>query len=266
MTIKQVLHQYPEAETELLLGDVLKQPKEFLYLHPGQQLTARQTQRLQKLVTNFRHGVPVAYLLGYKDFYGLRFRVNQATLIPRPESEWLVDRALTILKNKMTPQIIDLGTGSGCLAISIATKLPKAKVTAVDISVRALAVAKKNAQSHQTQIKFHKQNLLSGDKTKYDLIIANLPYVPKADYQKFQTNLRFEPVGALVDSQGDYVLYQQLLSQFSKNLKPNSHLLLEIDPTMKPLLDIWHKKNMSRVNVSFTRDMQGLWRYCEIHT
>lgn len=264
MTIKEVLKKYPDRETELLLGHVLKQSKEFLYSNPEKALTKTQQLSLSKLISKRKAGYPIAYLLGYKDFFGLRFAVSPATLIPRPESEWLVERAIKLAGTKPV-SIIDIGTGSGCLAISIATKLPQARVTAVDVSARALAIAKQNAQQHKVKVKFRKQSLLFGDNTKYDLIIANLPYVPTADYKKFHSNLRFEPIGALVDSQGDFTLYKQLLSQYSNHLKPNGHLLLEIDPSMKPRLENWHKKNMPRAKLTFTRDIRKLWRYANLN-
>ena len=272
MTIKQVLKQFPEAETELLLGHVLKQSKEFLYLYPTQALTKSQELKLQKMMMARRSGWPIAYLLGYKDFYGLHFKVNRSTLIPRPESEWLVDRSLKILdsqrfraaRSNSNYKILDIGTGSGCLAISIKKNHPKSIITAVDISSKALVVAKQNAATYRVNIKFKKQNLLQGDKTKYDLIIANLPYVPKKDYQKLRANLRFEPKGALVDPKQDFHLYKQLLTDIQSHLTTKGAVLLEIDPSMKPLLENYCKKNMPQVKLIFTRDYHKFWRFCQI--
>lgn len=264
MTIKQILSKYSIPESELLLGDVLKQSKEFLYLHPEQKLTSLQDKLFLKLFTSFKKGVPIAYLLGYKDFYGLRFKVSRATLIPRPESEWLVNSAIMILKTKTVPQVIDIGTGSGCLAISLKVHSPGAEVTAIDISSQALLVAKFNAKAHKTKIKFRKQSLLRGDKSKYDLIIANLPYVPKKVYNKLLPNLKFEPKSALVDPKQDFNLYEQLLSNLPSRLSPKGVALLEIDPSMKMLLEKWCTKNIPRAHLTFTRDFHGLWRFCEI--
>lgn len=263
MTIKAALKKYSAVEIELLLGHVLKQSKEFLYLHPNKILTKNQQFQLGKLVRQRKSGFPIAYLLGYKDFFGLKFAVNKAVLIPRPESEWLVERAIKLASNKPI-KILDLGTGSGCLAISIKTHSPKVKMTAVDVSNKALGVAKKNAQAHQVNIKFKNQNLLSGDKAKYDLIIANLPYVPKANYQQLKPSLIFEPISALVDPKGDFSLYQQLLSQFARNLTKNGRILFEIDPSMKPKLQNWIKKNMPCAKITFTQDIHKLVRFAEL--
>lgn len=264
MTIKQTLNKYPIPETELLLGDVLKQSKEFLYLHPEQKLSSLQSKRFLKLFTSFKKGMPIAYLLGYKDFYGLRFKVTHTTLIPRPESEWLVDRSLKILRSVKVPKVIDIGTGSGCLAISLKVHSPGTEVTAIDISSQALLVAKFNAKVHKTKIKFRKQSLLQGDKSKYDLIIANLPYVPKKVYNKLLPSLKFEPKSALVDPKQDFNLYEQLLSNLPSHLSPKGVALLEIDPSMKILMEKWCAKNMPHTSLTFTQDLHGLWRFCEI--
>jgi release factor glutamine methyltransferase len=272
MTIEQILKQFPEAESELLLGHVLKQSKEFLYAHPDRNLTKSQKLKFRKLLKARQVGWPIAYLLGYKDFYGLRFKVTRSTLIPRPESEWLVDKALKILGSQRyraarlnsNNKILDIGTGSGCLAIAIKKNCPRVDLTAIDISQKALTVTKQNAKAHKVAIKFKKQNLLQGDKTKYDLIIANLPYVPKKDYLKLQDNLRFEPKSALVDSRQDFWLYEQLLKSVPDHLSERGQLLLEIDPSMKPLLEKFCKKNIPEAKLIFTNDLHKLWRFCQI--
>lgn len=264
MTIQQILRKSTEPEIELLLGAVLKQSKEFLYLHPNISLTPPQERKFNKLLNDYQSGIPVAYLLRYKNFYGLRFKVNRFTLIPRPESEWLVEKALEILKGKPDQQIIDIGTGSGCLAICIKKYSPQVKVTATDINNRTLLVAKQNSQNHSVKVKFKNQYLLQGDSMKYDLIIANLPYVPKNVYQKLHKGLMHEPKFALIDRKQDFDLYQKLLSQVKNNLKPQATLLLEIDPSMKLKLTAWCKKNWTTATLKFTKDIHGLWRFCEI--
>ncbi|HMR55583.1 MAG TPA: peptide chain release factor N(5)-glutamine methyltransferase [Candidatus Doudnabacteria bacterium] len=265
MTIRSVLKQHPQPEIELLLGHVLKQSKEFLYLHPDLVLSKTQQSKFNKLLSEFQDGKPVAYLIGHKYFYGFKFKVNKHTLIPRPESEWLVDKAIALTKGINSPKIIDIGTGSGCLAISIGKILTNnPKIYATDISPRALEIAKHNAKQQKVGIKFKIQDLLKNDMKKYDLIIANLPYVPKKTYQKFKSNLKFEPKSALVDPINDFGLYEKLLTKLSVNMSPNGNLLLEIDPSMKSLIKNWLKKNMPRTKVTFARDIHKLWRYCRI--
>ncbi len=265
MTIHKVLTNYPNPEIELLLGHVLKQSKEFLYLQPEQKLTKLQESRLKKFLAEFKNGKPIAYLLGYKYFYGLKFKVNEHTLIPRPESEWLVDKALALTKDTKSPKIVDIGTGSGCLAISIGKfSTNKPKIFASDISNKALAIAKHNAKQHKVKIKFKVQDLLSKDKNEYDLIIANLPYVPHKDYEKSLSNLKHEPKSALVDPGQDFQLYETLFTQIPNCLNRNGLVLLEIDPSMKSLIQNWFKKNMPRTKLSFARDIHKLTRYCQL--
>lgn len=269
MTIKQALIRYSDIEIELLLGHVLKQPKEFLYLQSAQKLTDSQENQLEILVNKRREGIPVAYLLGYKDFFGLRLKVNRHTLIPRPESEWLVSKVLQIIKTlpaESKKKIIDIGTGSGALATAIATKIQDNSVTvfASDISEPALAIAKANAKAHQAKVTFKKQNLLTKDKHKYNIIIANLPYVPQADYDRFYENLKHEPKSALVDPKEDFDLYLKLLNQAKTHLQPRGVLLMEIDPNMKALIQNWQKHNLPKAKLKFTKDIHGLYRYAEL--
>lgn len=265
MTIKEAFKKYPESETELLLGHVLKQSKEFLYLHPEKKLTLAQANKLRQMVSKYRRGYPLAYLLGYKDFYGYRYKVTKDTLIPRPESEWLVERALQLISKGKTKTILDIGTGSGCLAISIAKRAgAKASVYAVDISGAALKVARQNAKKLTAKVNFRQQDLLTKDKATYDLIIANLPYVPQAQYKKLYQSLKHEPKSALIDPGSDFALYKKLLGQVPGHLSATGTVILEIDPSMKPLIQEWCKKYYPQAKPKFPKDIHGLWRYCEL--
>ncbi len=264
MTIQEILRKYHHPETELLLGDILKQSKEFLYLHPNKKLTQAQLQKFKTWYKKRQKDYPLAYLRGYKEFFGLNFKVNKHTLIPRPESEWLVEKAIALLKNKPA-EIIDIGTGSGCLAISLAKHLPKAKITAVDVSSPALIVAKKNAVNHKVKIKFKKQSLLTGDSTNYNLIIANLPYVPKADYKKFLSNLKHEPKLALIDPDQDMDLYLKLIAQFSNKLSSKGVVLLEIDPSYADKLSKIITLTYPTKTVQKIKDIHGLYRFLYLH-
>lgn len=148
MTIHQALRTYKNVEIDLLLVHVLKQPKEFLYLNPKATLTKQQTAALAALVARRKKGEPVAYIVGYKYFYGLKFKINKNVLTPRPETEWLVEHALNRIKNKKPHlAVLDVGTGSGCVAISLAHSLVTyhlslvTTITASDVSSTALKVA-----------------------------------------------------------------------------------------------------------------------------
>lgn len=242
MTIAGFLKKYSTtklgSEIELLLGAVLDKSKEFLYLHPELRLTTEQATKLEELANQRVTGVPIAYLTGTKYFYGLNFKVNKNVLIPRPESEWMVDETLRILAKKQKNsgrkllRVLDVGTGSGCLAVSIAYNCDPAKVQvfASDISDKALGIAKQNCKLAKVKINFSKSDLLANIKGKFDVIIANLPYVPESDYQKFIENLKFEPKLALSDGTNDFILIKKFLSQLPQKLEKNGIAILEIDP------------------------------------
>ncbi len=261
MTITEALKKYKQMEADLLLGHVLKQDKEFLYLHPNKVLTKTQELNFEQLAKQRLKGMPIAYLLGYKYFYGLKFKVTKDTLIPRPESEWLVENSLRIINAKLKRpgvkglKILDVGTGSGCLAISIRKQFPgsKIKVTAMDISSKALAIAKANAKTQKVQIKFIKSDLLKNVTGKYDLIIANLPYVPIRDYRKFYPNLKHEPKLALTDGSSDFKLIDKFLKQVSKHLEQRAVILLEVDPKFF--------KQRKDMNWRVVKDIRGLDRF-----
>ncbi len=268
MTIAQALKKYHKTEIDLLLSHVLGKTKEFLFMNREIILSSYHLIILTKLVKRRLRGEPMAYILGYKDFYGLRFKVNRNVLIPRPETEELVNKVLSakwlVLRRKI--KILDLGTGSGCIIISLAKGLPSSRCTlyASDVSSNALTIAKQNAKIHKAKIRFLRSNLFSNIKGKFDIVIANLPYVPKRNYELGIKNLEYEPKIALVDSIKDFNLYERFFQQVGSHLNPNSSVYLEIDPAAKPLIAKWAKKYLPKGQVKFYRDFNNLWRYVEI--
>jgi len=222
-------------DAEILLSLVLQKPKEYLYTHPEHRLTKEQLKQFNKLIKRRIDHEPIAYLIGQKEFYGLKFIVNKHVLVPRPESEKIIDEALKIIKsifpiNDQRLTICDIGTGSGCLIISLAKELQKLKkidsfeLIATDISKKALKVAKANAAIHQVDkyINFINCYLLKPLKNqKIDLIIANLPYLSKDDV-KNQVSIKKEPKKALIGN------YDKFFKQIS---------ILDYKPTV-----IWEDK------------------------
>ncbi len=264
MTIREALKKYSKIESDLLLAHVLKKPKEFLYLNPKVTLSKEQQKAFLDFAKKRVAGMPVAYLLGYKYFYGLKFKLNKDVLIPRPETEWIVDEGLKMISEsrKQNFTVLDVGTGSGCIAITIA-KLSDALVTATDISSRALKVAKRNALLNKVNVKFLQRDLLKNLTPKFDLIIANLPYVPAKDYKKLYKNLKHEPKLALVDSEADFNLYKKLLEQLPARLNRHACVILEFDPSYKQAVQKEIKKMPSK-SVKFFKDIRGVWRFCII--
>jgi len=184
----------PQREARLLLRHVLGVTHAALEAHPERKVSPADTANFQALVSRRAAGEPVAYLTGRREFFGLEFHVTPAVLIPREETELLVEIAV----EKPARRILDLGTGSGCLAIAVARELPQAQVTAVDASAAALAVARENAARHGVAVRFLQGDWfapLEGE--RFDLILANPPYVAEADPHLALGDVRFEPRSAL---------------------------------------------------------------------
>ncbi len=243
MTIAEILKQYNDIEADLLLGAVLNKTKEFLYLHPDKPLTKLQEQKFVAQAKQRRKGMPAAYLLGYKYFYGLKFKVTPDVLIPRPETEWLVEKGLGIIaakikRKKRHIKVLDLATGSGCIAISIAKHAPKGtEVTATDISPKALLIAKANAKANKVKVKYVQSNLFKKITSEFDVIIANLPYVPLSDYKKHHPGLKFEPKNAITDGGDTFKLLKQFLKEAPNYLSPGGAVIIEVDPKFFKAVD-----------------------------
>lgn len=188
----------PSSEARLLLRHLLDRPAAWLEAHRDEALDVAVAARLAALVARRAAGEPIAYLVGSREFYGRDFAVGPAVLIPRPETELLVDLAKEALAALEAPRILDLGTGSGCVAITLALELPHAEVWALDVSVAALAVARSNAERLSARLR-----LLASDwfeaiaDQRFDLIVGNPPYIAAGDAHLAQGDLRFEPALAL---------------------------------------------------------------------
>lgn len=218
-------------DAEILLSHTLKVSKEFIFAHPELKLSRNQIVRYQKSVSKRCTHYPIAYLTGEKEFYGYKFLVNEAILIPRPQTEELVEKALKMINDLGLKNIADIGTGSGNIIISLVNELKKKygslkgfKFYATDISQTALVMAKKNARFHQATkfISFYPGDLLTPLKNKkINLIIANLPYLGQKDIRK-EKSIQFEPKKALV---GNY--YKKLFSQAKKYFKPQPIIIYE---------------------------------------
>lgn len=273
MTIRDTLKKNPKIEADLLLAHVLKKPGEFLYLNPEKNLNAAQARRFAALANRRQKGEPVAYLVGYKDFYGLSFTVNRRVLIPRPETEWLVERGAELaaelkkIKGLRAPvRILDLGTGSGCIIISLAKCLRGGNYEffASDISKNALSVAKFNAVKHKVKIKFFHGNLFNRLPGPFELIIANLPYVPVDDYRKLKANLRFEPKIALSDGGNAWKLYYRFFQQLPDQIAKGARVILEIDPKSVSTLKKYQARFLPRKKIEFSKNLRGQWRYAQV--
>lgn len=218
-------------DAQLLLAHVLKKDREWLLAHDDEKLTAAQTRKAGRLLKRRLNHEPLAYITGYKEFYGRDFKVDGSVLIPRPETEELID-LLKELKLPKETEIIDVGTGSGALAVTAALELPHSIVSATDISPAALKTARKNARLLKAKLKFYESDLLSdlpfGAEERLDVVLANLPYVD-SDYP-ISEEAKAEPKIALFADKDGYELIERLLPQAADLLKLKGYLLIESDP------------------------------------
>lgn len=188
----------PVTEARLLLRHLLDCPAAWLEAHRDDELDAAVGERFVALAARRAAGEPVAYLVGSREFYGRDFAVGPAVLIPRPETELLVDLVKAALSGAAAPRILDLGTGSGCLAITLALELPQAKVVALDRSPEALAVARDNAERLGARVDFLESDWFAAVAGEhFDCIVANPPYIADGDPHLAEGDLRFEPAMAL---------------------------------------------------------------------
>ena len=225
----------PHLDAELLLGHALGLTRTQLHAHPDRRLDVAELESYRELIERRRQHEPVAYILGYKEFYGLDFYVDRRVLIPRPETELLVEKGLEIGQAASFPMTIaDVGTGCGAIAISLALHLPQAIIYALDTSSGALQVAAFNCRRHSVERRVHlfQGDLLSPLPEPVDLIVANLPYVSGAEWEQLpRTITAYEPRFALDGGPDGLDVIRRLLAQARSYLKPQATIVLEIGAT-----------------------------------
>lgn len=231
---KQLTADSSMIDTELMLSAALEKDRTYTLTHPEYELTQEQEGVFKEYLKKRHEGYSVAAIIGYQFFYGLKFKVTEDTLIPRPESELLVETGLHFLNNKNNAAILDVGTGCGNLIISLACHARGKNYTyyAADISQKALQIAKDNAQREQVTINFFSSNLFSGvPAMQYDLIIANLPYLSTQQLQ--EPSIKKEPIGALWGGKKGVEIYNEFLTQAPAFLADTGLILFEIDPVQE---------------------------------
>jgi release factor glutamine methyltransferase len=250
----------PRLNAETLLMFVLGCNRAYLYAHPERELTADEQHRYEEALAERARGVPAQYITGHQEFWGLDFVVSPAVLIPRPETEHLVESAIEIARDMKHPLIIDVGTGSGCIALALQNDLPNAEVHAGDLSPEALEIARANAARLQLErVRFHVTDVLEGFPDEFaDIIVSNPPYVGECEADKVQAQVRrFEPHMAVFGGPEGSELIRKVITQSARVLKPGGWLLMEIGYTQSPLLEEllegWNE-------VHFVPDLQGIPR------
>lgn len=221
----------PRLEAEILLAHVLGKNRVYLYTNYDAPVNQHERDKFRESIKRRVKREPLAYIVGYKEFMSLEFGVSPAVLIPRPETELLVETVLDMITEGAHIRICDVGTGSGAIAISIAFYNSQADVYAVDLSENALDIARENAARHNVNINFRQGDLLLPfiDEKQFDIIAANLPYIPEKEYRELDTGIiKYEPVGALAVPGDGLDLYRRLVPMAIKMLAPGGYLLVEI--------------------------------------
>ena len=258
---------FDEGEAEsffyLILEDKQQLRRIDLALHPDLTFSDNEIKVWNSILEQLKQEIPVQYLLGKTSFYGLDFEVNADVLIPRPETEELVDwiiKSIRILQNSKSLKILDIGTGSGCIAISLAKNIPNAEVFAIDVSEKALATAQKNAAINKVEVTFiHKNILETADlEQQFDIIVSNPPYVRNLEKQEIKKNvLDNEPHLALfVEDNDALIFYRKIAELAQKNLSENGQLFFEINQYLgKEMIDLLEKMNFK--NIELRKDIYG---------
>ncbi|MBQ0786601.1 MAG: peptide chain release factor N(5)-glutamine methyltransferase [Oceanihabitans sp.] len=234
-----------------------------LALEPGKTITKVEEDAIRDALQRLKEEEPIQYILGETEFYGLPFKVNKHTLIPRPETEELVSLVLQNIENKKqdskTYSILDIGTGSGCIAISLAKNLPKAKVYALDVSAKAIEKAKENAALNQVEVAFIEADILNvchpelvSGSNDFDIIISNPPYVRNVEKQEMKPNvLNNEPHLALFVADNNPLQFYEAITKFAvENLKPKGELYFEINEYLgKEMIALLEEHNFKDIEL-----------------
>jgi release factor glutamine methyltransferase len=260
----------PRMNAELLLRFTLGCDRAYLYAHPERDLNAGETTRYQVALSERVRGVPAQYITGHQEFWGMDLIVTPAVLIPRPETEHVIETVLEIANAKMpagqecpphTIRIVDVGTGSGCIVVALARELPQAEIHATDVSTAALEIARINAARHQLERRIHflEADLLAGfEENFFDFIVSNPPYVGEAEEDEVQLEVRkFEPRNAVFAGPTGLEIIARLIPQARAALRPAGWLVMEISGTIvegaRQLLHGWEE-------IRIINDLQGIPR------
>lgn len=249
----------PRMEASLLLMHSLDKPRTYLIAHPEAILTDSQYRRFSAALEQRCQHVPLPYITGHIEFYGLDFVVTPDVLIPRPETELLVEHTLTWAQQHSTHplRIADVCTGSGCIAVSIAKHLPGVEMWASDLSLQALKVARINAQHHRQTMHFVQGDLLSPLSGTFDVIISNPPYVTLGEWQLLPASVKQEPRMALISGEDGLDDIRRLLVQARERLAPQGCLLIEFGETQGTAILALAKTTFPKSSVEILRDLAG---------
>lgn len=264
--LKGVSIEEPGLEGQLLLAEVIGKERSFVLAHPEAVLSTEQVEQADRLLVRRLSGEPLPYILGRWDFYGRTFKVRSAALIPRPETELLVEEALRWLHDHPSAlYVCDVGTGSGVIAVTVALEVPTNQVTAIDISKEALTLAERNIQHLHliSRINCIQNDLLEGIESSFDVILANLPYVPSGD-PDLTERIKFEPKLALDGGFDGLDKVRRLLQQCVDRINRPGIILLELDYRQGAAARALAMNLFPKSSISILQDLAGLDRVLKI--
>ena len=255
----------PRRDAEVLLAHLLGWDQAALLTHPERLLSPTEADQFESMLSRRLASEPVQYITEVQEFFGLPFEVSPAVLIPRPETEHLVEAVLERFGRESSPRIVDVGTGSGAIAVALAHAISKSQVTAVDLSSAALEVAQRNAERHGVleRVTLLQSDLLADLKgADFEVVVSNPPYIAEGEVLEPQV-FNYEPRSALYAGPTGLEVYERLIPQAREVLKPQGWLMLEIgygqSPPLLKLLSDWHE-------VSLLDDLQGIPRVVQAKT
>jgi release factor glutamine methyltransferase len=255
----------PRRDAELLLAHLLGWDQAALLTHSERLLSPAEADQFESMLSRRLASEPVQYITGVQEFFGLPFEVSPAVLIPRPETEHLVEAVLERFGRESSPRIVDVGTGSGAIAVALAHAIPRSQVTAVDLSSAALEVAQRNAERHGVleRVTLLQSDLLAAlESADFEVVVSNPPYIAEGEVLEPQV-FNYEPRSAFYAGPTGLEVYQRLIPQARKVLKPQGWLMLEIgygqSKALSRLLSDWNE-------VSFLNDLQGIPRVVQAKT
>ena len=252
----------PDArlEAEVMVMNVMRMPRQDLFAHQEDEATTQQEQDIEGILQRRRTREPLAYIMGYREFYGINLLVNADVLVPRPETETMVEHALfmSLMGMESTQLVIaDVGTGTGAIAINLAIHLPAARIYAVDLTDPVLNVANYNIRSHNVadRVTLCQGDLLEPVPEPVDLVVANLPYIPTERVDTLQPEVRWEPRAALDGGADGLDLVRRLLEQATTRLKDQGVILLELDPEQMPVAREIAQRHFPDANITVEQDL-----------
>jgi release factor glutamine methyltransferase len=255
----------PRLDAEVLLSACLRKDRTRFHIDREQPLTEKDHREFRRLIERRRHGEPIAYIVGRKEFWSLPFEVNSHVLIPRPETEILVEEVLKVCSGLKARnlRILEIGTGSGAISVSLAHELKNAQIVATDMSQDAINIASRNAQINNVanQISFLSGNLFEPVSGKFDIIVSNPPYISKEEYDRLPTGVRdFEPELALLSGADGTSFHRKIIKAGSIYLKPRGWIFMEIGAGQRDRVEYMLNASNLYDNIAFRADYAGIER------